>query len=55
MIFIRDWFAFDANLRNILTAINGRKFNLPYAQYLIGDSETVERLSKSHAADFGFR
>ncbi|MDD2249848.1 MAG: DUF2764 family protein [Candidatus Cloacimonetes bacterium] len=51
--FIRDWFAFDANLRNILTAINGRKFNLPYAQYLIGDSETVERLSKSHAADFG--
>ena len=51
--FIRDWFAFDAHLRNILTAINGSKFNLPYAQYLIGESETVEKLSKSHTADFG--
>ena len=51
--FIRDWFAFDAHLKNILTAINGRKFNLPYAQYLIGESETVEKLSKSHTADFG--
>ncbi len=51
--FIKDWFAFDAHLKNILTAINGRKFNLPYAQYLIGESETVEKLSKSHTADFG--
>jgi len=51
--FIRDWFAFDAHLRNILTAINGRKFNLPYAQYLIGEGETLEKLSKSHTADFG--
>ncbi|OQC07760.1 MAG: hypothetical protein BWX76_00045 [Candidatus Cloacimonetes bacterium ADurb.Bin089] len=51
--FIRDWFAFDAHIRNILTAINGRKFNLPYAQYLIGEGETLEKLSKSHTADFG--
>ena len=51
--FIRDWFAFDAHIRNILTAINGRKFNLPYAQYLVGEGETTEKLSKSHTADFG--
>ena len=51
--FIRDWFAFDAHLKNILTAINGRKFNLPYAEYLIGEGEILEKLSKSHTADFG--
>lgn len=51
--FITKWFAYDAHLRNILTAINGRKFNLPYAQYLIGESDYVDNLGKSHAADFG--
>ncbi len=39
--FIRDWFAFDALSEIFLTAINGRKFNLPYAQYLIGEGETL--------------
>lgn len=51
--FIRKWFAYDAHIRSILSAINGRKFDLPYAKYLIGDSEMVESLAKSHAADFG--
>lgn len=51
--FIRAWFAYDAHLRNILAAINGRKYNLPYAQYLIGNDDRVDKLGKSHAADFG--
>ncbi|MDD2229275.1 MAG: DUF2764 family protein [Candidatus Cloacimonetes bacterium] len=51
--FIKKWFAYDAHIRSILSAINGRKFNLPYTQYLIGESEMVESLAKSHAADFG--
>lgn len=51
--FINDWFAYDAHLRNILAAINGRKFNLPFAGYLVGENESVEKLAKSHAADFG--
>ncbi|MDY0151105.1 MAG: DUF2764 family protein [Candidatus Cloacimonas sp.] len=51
--FIKQWFGYDAHLRNILAAINGRKFDLPYAQYLIGDEDFVEKLAKSHAADFG--
>jgi len=51
--FIVRWFGYDAHLRNVLTAIAGRKFELPYAQYLIGEGETVEKLAKSHAADFG--
>ncbi|MDD4309294.1 MAG: DUF2764 family protein [Candidatus Cloacimonetes bacterium] len=51
--FIRKWFAYDAHLRNILVAINGRKFNIPFAEFLTGEDELVENLSKSHAADFG--
>ena len=51
--FIVQWFGYDAHLRDILIAIAGRRFNLPYAQYLVGEGETVEKLAKSHAADFG--
>lgn len=51
--FLAKWFDFDAHLRNILVAINGRKFNLPYADYLVGEDELTEKLAKSHAADFG--
>ncbi len=51
--FISKWFSFDAHIRNILAAINGRKFNLPYAKYLNGAGDLVDKLAKSHAADFG--
>jgi hypothetical protein len=46
-------FNFDAHLRIFWLAINGRKFNLPYADYLVGADELTEKLAKSHAADFG--
>ncbi|MDP2172960.1 MAG: DUF2764 family protein [Candidatus Cloacimonadaceae bacterium] len=52
--FIRKWFEFNAELQNIIIAINGRKFDVPFAHYLIGDGDVVNKLSKSHAADFGF-
>lgn len=52
-LFIRSWFAYEAHLKNILVAINGRKFNLPYSDYLVGEDELTEKLAKSHAADFG--
>jgi len=51
--FISKWFAYDAHMRSILSAINGRKFELPYAPYLIGNIDLVDTLAKSHAADFG--
>jgi hypothetical protein len=51
--FIQKWFAYDAHMRNILSAINGRKFGLPFTQYLVGENDSVEHLAKSHAADFG--
>jgi len=51
--FISQWFDLQRQIRNILTAINGRNHDLEYARYLIGDGDDVLQLSKSHAADFG--
>jgi len=51
--FIRKWFAFDRQVRNILLAINGRKHQLGYDQYLVGQGDIIDHLAKSHAADFG--
>ncbi len=51
--FIRDWFRFDATLRNIVIALNCRKHNLTATGQIIGNSEASEKLRKSGAADFG--
>ena len=51
--FIKQWFTHEAQIRNILLAISGRKLELPYAKYLIGSDDTNDKLAKSHAADFG--
>ncbi len=50
--FIVQWFELQRNIKNILSAINGRNHELDFAPYLIGDDETVTNLKKSHAADF---
>lgn len=50
--FIREWFELERQIKNILVAINARHHEMEYAQYLIGDDETVQNLKKSHAADF---
>lgn len=51
--YIQSWFEFDRNLRNILIALNCRKFNLPLEHQLVGHGEIVERLLRSHSGDFG--
>jgi hypothetical protein len=51
--FISAWYALNRDLQNILTAINGRKHKIDFARYLIGKGEMVEKLAKSHTADFG--
>ncbi|MCB5253269.1 MAG: DUF2764 family protein [Candidatus Cloacimonadaceae bacterium] len=51
--FIVQWFELQRNIKNILTAINGRNHKMEFASYLIGEDDTVTNLSKSHAADFG--
>lgn len=51
--FISAFFELERNIKNILTAINGRNHEIDFAPYLIGEDETVTNLSKSHAEDFG--
>jgi vacuolar-type H+-ATPase subunit C/Vma6 len=51
--FIREWYNFDLDLTNIITAINCRKHGLDIRQELIGESEINLSLIKSSARDFG--
>ena len=51
--FIRRYFAFKRDLKNILSAINARKFGFSINDVLIGDYELVYRIRQSSAQDFG--
>ncbi len=51
--FAREWYTFEMELRNILTASHCKKFQLNIEPELIGSSELTERLVKSSARDFG--
>ncbi|OGS37296.1 MAG: hypothetical protein A2293_03650 [Elusimicrobia bacterium RIFOXYB2_FULL_49_7] len=49
--FIRDFFAQDLHLRNIASALNGRRSKTP--PVLLGQNEVTDALSRSSAPDFG--
>lgn len=51
--FIREWFAFDRDLRNILTALSARYHDQSPEKALIGDNELIIKLKQSHNYDFG--
>ncbi len=51
--FIRDYFAYKRDLKNILSAINARRFGLPLDQSLIGEYDLTVTLRTSRASDFG--
>ncbi len=51
--FICEWFRFEMNVRNILLAMNARKYRMPFDNQLIGHSLVTELLKKSNARDFG--
>ncbi len=51
--YIRAWFSYNRDIQNILIALTGRKYDYPFAKYLIGSGETVDKLSRSTAPDFG--
>ncbi|MEG1622473.1 MAG: DUF2764 family protein [Alistipes sp.] len=53
--FIREWSAFDRNLRNITAAVAARAANRPIEEVTVGDGEVVEQLQRSSAADFSLR
>ncbi|MDD2559981.1 MAG: DUF2764 family protein [Bacteroidales bacterium] len=51
-VFVREWFEFELNLNNILTALNCRKYNLPVAGQIIGNNAVAESLKISTVRDF---
>lgn len=53
--FLREWSEADRNLRNITAAITAREKGLTIADYMVGDGEVVQQLSRSSAADFGLK
>jgi len=51
--FIRNWFEFDLNVRNIFSAFNVRKYKLAKEGVFIGDNDITEALKRSTLKDFG--
>ncbi len=52
--FIRRYFSFDLELRNVLACLNKRKFNLSHDILMrVGDNGVMDKLSSSTATDFG--
>ncbi len=54
-MFIRKWFTFDRDLRNIQAAIVARNTGVEKENILIGANELVKSLIKNQSADFGLR
>jgi hypothetical protein len=51
--FLREWFEFDLNLRNMVAGINARKHKLKGDRFFIGDNYVVQAVRKSTLRDFG--
>jgi len=51
--FLRDWFTFQLNMKNVLAALVCRQFGLQMENQLIGNSDLIENLLRSNARDFG--
>lgn len=53
--FLREWSAFDRNLRNVTAAVTARAAGRPIEEVTVGGGDVVEQLQRSSAADFGLR
>jgi hypothetical protein len=51
--FLRDWFTFQVNTKNIISALICRKYDLQMENQLIGHNDINENLMRSNARDFG--
>lgn len=51
--FLEQWFDFNRNIKNILTGLNCRKYDLDVEKQLIGNNWITEQIAKSNAKDFG--
>jgi len=51
--FLKEWFEFGLNIKNITTALNCRKHNFRPENELIGDNFVVQSILRSNSRDFG--
>jgi hypothetical protein len=51
--FIKSYFRFLQDLKNIIAAINARTYDLPIKNQLIGESDINSSLTRSQTPDFG--
>lgn len=51
--FLREWFEFNLNLNNLLTAIACRTHGIEPQKLIVGKNEISKILSTSHARDYG--
>jgi hypothetical protein len=53
--FIREWYAFDRQLRNVAAAYTARKMGRDIEPELVGASDINTALARNSAADFGLK
>lgn len=53
--FLREWSAFDRNLRNVAAAVTARAAGRTVEEVTVGGGDVAEQLQRSSAADFGLR
>lgn len=51
--FVREWFAYNLNLNNILAATICRKHGFDIRKAIVGEGEVQDALRRSNAKDFG--
>jgi hypothetical protein len=51
--FVKEWFRFNRDLNNLLTALVCRRYDIPHEYQIIGWDDISETIRKSHARDFG--
>jgi hypothetical protein len=51
--FLRDWFTFQLNTKNVISALICRRYNLQMEHQLIDHNDINENLLRSNARDFG--
>jgi len=51
--FLRTWFAFERDIKNILTGLSARRHKIPADNLLIGNYAVTNAIRKSNARDFG--
>jgi hypothetical protein len=54
-LFVRKLAKYQRDTSNVLTALNGRKYELDFEKALIGNNDVTNALKKSRARDFGLK